>query len=548
MRRHVLLLGALFGAVSAGVVVALTYLGWRIAGFPFPALDIFNWAIRVLPAVFVNTSVDSMVNVLQRLNVGSIATAAKKVEQGIGILQFLLIGVVFGIVLAALVRRNHTRAVRYGVYGGLLIWAGTFAVEAALGFSSTGEAVAAVLWLAPVLSVWGGLFGHLLRLCALSPVRARKTAREIKPAETDAVSRRQFLHWVGWGSAVVVVTAAGVSVLGGQKHKYPASGHIPIEADASNTSGPARSPTQQQLAARIKPVPGTRPELTSNADFYRVDIDTFPPELKTDSWRLEVGGLLKKSLMLTIDDIRSMKPTSQVITLECISNPIGGNLTSTALLTGTAVKEILAEAGLKSGVRAINMKSADGYFESMPIEEAMDDRTILVYQMNEQPLPVPHGFPLRVYIPNHFGMKNPKWLVSMEAADQLGAAYWVDRGWSQRAIVKTTSVIDVIDAGAYGPGTKVVPMGGIAYAGARGISAVEVQVDGGAWQKAELRDPPLSPLTWVQWRFGWNASIGRHTVRVRAYDGSGKLQDSTQHGAFPDGATGLFSKDTTVQG
>ena len=166
--------------------------------------------------------------------------------------------------------------------------------------------------------------------------------------------------------------------------------------------------------------------------------------------------------------------------------------------------------------------------------------------MNGKPLPQPHGFPLRIYIPNHFGMKQPKWITHMQAVDQKIPGYWVDRGWSDTAIPPTTSVIDVVDKDSPDPASGAIPVGGIAYAGARGISRVEVQVDDGPWQPAELRDPPYSPLTWVQWRFDWTAAQGEHTFSVRAYDGNGDLQITEESPAHPNGATGIFQKTETI--
>jgi hypothetical protein len=192
------------------------------------------------------------------------------------------------------------------------------------------------------------------------------------------------------------------------------------------------------------------------------------------------------------------------------------------------------------------MTAVDGFYESMPVSEAMDDRTLLVYQMNGQPLPIEHGYPLRVYIPNHFGMKQPKWLISLEVIDHHASGYWVDRGWDNQAIPPTTSVMDAVDAEGYDPKTGLLPVGGIAYAGARGISKVEVQVDNGPWAAAELRTPPLSPLTWVQWRYFWKSQIGQHIFRVRAYDGTGQLQVESPAPPEPTGATGIDSVSTFI--
>jgi DMSO/TMAO reductase YedYZ molybdopterin-dependent catalytic subunit len=252
---------------------------------------------------------------------------------------------------------------------------------------------------------------------------------------------------------------------------------------------------------------------------------------------LEIGGLVDNPLTLTLNDIRSRPSISQYITLSCISNRIGGDLISTALWTGIRLRDLLNEVGLQSEARGLYIEAADGFFETVVMEDMMDDRTLLVYEMNGQPLPREHGFPLRIYIPNHFGMKQPKWIVRMEAVADEPPGYWVERGWSQTAIMRTTSVIDAVRVEAAGEGRTA--MGGIAHAGDRGISKVEVQVDDGPWQEAELRVPPLSPLTWVQWRFEGSLPAGDHVAKVRAYDGDGKLQVLEENPPHPDGATGV---------
>jgi hypothetical protein len=206
--------------------------------------------------------------------------------------------------------------------------------------------------------------------------------------------------------------------------------------------------------------------------------------------------------------------------------------------------DFLNEVGLQSGATALYIESVDGFYETVVMEDIQDERTLLVYEMNGEPLPQEHGYPLRIYIPNRFGMKQPKWIVRMEAVSEQRPGYWVERGWSRTALVRTTSVIDVVMDQQ--TGNQVARMGGIAYAGARGISKVEVQVDDGDWQGAQLRVPPLSPLTWVQWRYEWPAQPGSHTARVRSYDGSGQLQVLEDSPPHPDGATGVDTFDFSM--
>ena len=174
------------------------------------------------------------------------------------------------------------------------------------------------------------------------------------------------------------------------------------------------------------------------------------------------------------------------------------------------------------------------------MSEAMDERTLLVYAMNGQALTNAHGFPLRIYIPDHYGMKQPKWITQLEVVDKLGSGFWEDRGWSKTAIVQTTSIIDTrqVDPATLANG-GVFPLGGIAYAGARQIKKVELQIGDTPWVEVELRDPPVSPLHWVQWRYDWKPAAGTYQVRVRATDGDGNLQDPVSRGSLPEGATGL---------
>ena len=537
MKRISLVLGGLLGALSALTVVALAYLGEQLAGLPFVPFDVFDWMTRALPGALITFGVDTLVQVITSLGLGPTSAVAKLAELSIAIAQFILAGVFFGVVLAALGRRWPGRLVSLGMLGALLLSIPVALLEIWLGFSAAGPLVT-LTWLAVVFLGWGALLGQLIR----------KTAPQTVSGAQPGVSRRQFLYLVGAGSFTVLVTALGINLSSG-KDELPQTGQGPDAGElvgANNTSGPAASPPQEDLAARFRPVPGTRPEVTSNADFYRIDIDTRPPEIDPETWRLELGGLVLSPLSLSLEELRSRPAVSQVITQSCISNQVGGDLISTALWTGTRLKDVLEEAGLRRGAQEVAIEAVDGFYESVPLEEAMDERTLLVYAMNGESLPVKHGFPLRIYIPGHYGMKQPKWITRMEVIDHQGPGYWVDRGWNAEAIVKTTSVVDSVAVEDVGPQNGLVPVGGIAYAGARGISKVEVQVDDAPWEAAELRDPALSPLTWVQWRYQWPAKAGRHTFRVRAYDGTGALQETETNPPHPNGATGIHSRTAQI--
>jgi DMSO/TMAO reductase YedYZ molybdopterin-dependent catalytic subunit len=515
-------------------VVALVYLGEQFARLPFIPFDVFDWMTRALPGGLITFVIDTMVRIITGLHLGPTAAVAKLAEMTIAIVQFIVAGVVFGLVLAVLARRRPGRLLVLGALGGLIFFfVPAMLVEVWLGFSAAGP-LATLVWLAIVFVGWGAVLGRLIRDTAPQPAGAQE----------PVVSRREFLYLVGAGSFTVLVTALGIGLSPDENALPPTGQGLDVDemVGANNTSGPAASPPQEELAARFEPAPGTRPELTSNRDFYRIDINTRPPQIDGETWRLELGGLVLSPLSLSIEEIRSRPSVSQVITQSCISNELGGDLIGTALFTGVRLKDLLEEAGLRRGAQEVYIEAVDGFYESVPIEEAMDDRTLLVYAMNGEPLPVEHGYPLRIYIPNHYGMKQPKWITRMEVIDHEGEGYWVERGWSKEAIVKTTSVVDNVAINDFDSQSNLIPVGGIAYAGARGISKVEVQVDNGPWQEAELRTPSLSPLTWVQWRYAWRAEEGRHTNRVRAYDGTGALQETESNAPHPNGATGIHSK------
>lgn len=262
------------------------------------------------------------------------------------------------------------------------------------------------------------------------------------------------------------------------------------------------------------------------------------------SWVLEVQGLFDNPRPLTLQDMMAYPAVTQAITLSCISNPIAGDLISTGNWTGARLRDVVKDLGLRPEAQELYVEAVDGFYESVPMEDIMDPRTLLVYGMNGTTLPVGHGFPLRIYIPDRYGMKQPKWITRIEAIDHEGPGYWVDRGWSAEARPQIVSVIDTVATEQAVDGT--VPVGGIAWAGDRGIRSVELQIDGGAWVATTLRTPPLSGLTWVQWRYDWPASPGRHQLRVRATDGTGTLQTELESGARPNGATGYHAVTVRV--
>jgi DMSO/TMAO reductase YedYZ molybdopterin-dependent catalytic subunit len=323
------------------------------------------------------------------------------------------------------------------------------------------------------------------------------------------VSRRLFLRW-GSGMAAVAVAALIVS------------------RDVLDRFG-------SQVKQRLRGAP--TPPVTSNEAFFTVSKNLFDPTVAQATWRLEVDGTVSRPLSLTLADVRARPATETYNTLECISNRVGGDLIGNALWRGIALRSLLEEAEPQSSARFVMLTSADGYTESLPLEFALDDKVRLVYEMNSIPLPDAHGFPLRVVSPGKYGIKHPKWLTRVTLIDEEHFGYWQQRGWDQRARLKTTCRIDVPTHG------DVLAEGrhrlhGFAFAGDRGISRVEVSTDGReTWADAVL-SAPLSPWSWVLWHFDWHAREGEYELRARATDGEGVVQEAEIAPPKPDGASG----------
>ena len=247
-----------------------------------------------------------------------------------------------------------------------------------------------------------------------------------------------------------------------------------------------------------------------------------------------------KPLVLGLAQLKAMPSVRRPHTLECISNEVGGELISNAHWRGVRLRDVVARAG---GVPAkaikIVFRCADGYTESLPIAEAMHPDTLLVHEINGEPLPPKHGFPLRLLVPGLFGMKNPKWITRIEAANFDFQGYWERSGWSDQALVQTMSKFTAPPRTPRPKANEEVGLGGVAYAGARGIKAVDVSLDDGkTWQPAQIK-PPLGPYTWVLWAALWKPTApGEYRLKVRARDGTGVLQTAQPSPTLPDGATG----------
>jgi DMSO/TMAO reductase YedYZ molybdopterin-dependent catalytic subunit len=281
------------------------------------------------------------------------------------------------------------------------------------------------------------------------------------------------------------------------------------------------------------------PFITPNGDFYRIDTALSVPQLSRTDWRLRIHGMVDREVTLTFDDLQRLDVVEEIVTLTCVSNPVGGDLISNAKWTGYRVRDLLAQAGIHPDADMVLSTSVDGFTAGTPVEALTDQReSLLAVGMNDAPLPTEHGYPARLVVPGLYGyVSATKWLVDLELTRfDRAEAYWTKLGWSARGPIKTESRIDVPRGGANVPKGPTT-FGGVAWAQQRGIKAVEVRVDDAPWQQARL-GASYSNDTWRLWSFPWEATPGAHTVAVRATDLTGAVQTDAQADVVPDGATG----------
>ena len=536
--------GAAVGAMLTAVLIAVFFAAWRAAGLPFVPFDVFDWLSRVLPGSLIAFGISTMVTAIRALHIGPTSVVAKGVEQAMGIVGLFFTGIVGGAVLFSIVRVVHGRyAYLLGLLMGIVIGIPVMLISLYVGHTATVPQSAGALWILAVFVVWGTAFGWAYRRLSISHRAVASDAESAveAPESVERIDRRRFLVRLGGATAVITVSGAMVGVLvQGRRNGQSVS--------VSELRWSATHPLPNADTA-VKPAPGTRPEFTPLQDHYRIDINTVPPHVNAQHWRLKISGLVARPVTMTLDQLRSYEPMHQFITLSCISNPVGGDLIGTTRWTGVSLQRLLPELGLKREATHLKIFSVDGFYEVVPLEIIRsDERVMLTCAWDGVPLLAEHGFPLRIYIPNVYGMKQPKWIESIEATDHWEPGYWVIRGWDKVARMKATSVIDTIAVDATiteVDGRKLVPIGGIAHAGARGISKVELQVNDRPWQQAELRTP-LSGLTWVIWRYNWPFESGEHLLTVRCWDGAGTPQIVTPSPPDPSGATGLYSIRKTL--
>ncbi|MDG4763750.1 molybdopterin-dependent oxidoreductase [Solwaraspora sp. WMMD406] len=387
----------------------------------------------------------------------------------------------------------------------------------------------------------------LLRALVTGPLRPTGAAEPVSPAAADPVTmpgvgaadRRRFLSAVG--------VSVGAAALAGASGRWAAQRRSVVTARAA-VMLPAATDVAVPLPSGVDPqVPGLSRYVTANSDFYRIDTALVVPRIDPDQWQLRIHGRVATEITVSYADLLGMDLVERYVTLACVSNEVGGDLIGNARWLGVPVRELLTAAGPLPGADQVVGRSADGWTCGTPTEALLDGRdALLAVGMNGEPLPVEHGFPVRMVMPGLYGYVSAcKWITELELTSFADFdAYWVPRGWSAQGPIKTQSRIDTPRQRAeLAAGT--VPVAGVAWAQHRGISAVEVRVDDGPWQSATLA-PAVSDDTWVQWVWQWPATPGEHVLTVRATDATGETQPEQRQSVAPDGATGWHTIRVTV--
>ncbi|NMN97757.1 molybdopterin-dependent oxidoreductase [Antrihabitans stalactiti] len=493
---------ALAGVVSAGVILGVAELvSAPIASNSSPLIAVGDEVVKRTPlgverwAIENFGTADKMVLFTVMLSVSVVvACAAGMLERRTrpwGSALFVAFGIVGA--AAALTRTDSS-------------W--TYAVPSVLG---VGVGIGVLRWL-------------------LRPIL--ETTPDEPHTATAGSTRREFTG--------MLVGAGAFGLLAWLGGRVWASGSRDVSANRANVKLPAPAAALPPVPMSTDlQVPGITKYITANPDFYRIDTALVVPQLSTDDWSLRIHGMVDREIRINFAQLTARQPIERLVTLACVSNPIGGDLIGNAKWLGFPIKDLLEEAGVDADADMVLSTSVDDFTAGTPLDVLMDGRdAMLAVGMNGEPLPIMHGFPVRMVVPGLYGyVSATKWVTDLEVTRfDRAKAYWTKRGWSARGPIKTACRIDTPRWSSElrsGP----LMIAGVAWAQHRGIRAVEVQVDDGEWQQARLADE-VSIDTWRQWVVESNLTEGKHTLRARATDGTGEVQTSAEADVVPDGATG----------
>ena len=489
--------------------------------------------------------IDSVPGWLERAAIAALGTADKPV---------LLAGIlVVSALLGALLGRAAVRSFLVAVAG--------FAAAAVLGALAAltdprGSAAAAVTTALVAAAAGLGTLWLLLRAArAAAPTRGSAEvaaggaagtstpgSAQVEPMRGPGgpVGRRGFLALAGLATVVASAAAVGGRLLAGDDRVRRLRAAIRLPRPV-RPAGPV--PPEADLE-----IPGLTPLFIANEEFFRIDTALVVPQVDVDRWSLQVTGLVDRPFSLTYAELMELPQIEADITLTCVSNEVGGGLVGNARWQGVPLRPLLERAGLQEGATQLVGRSVDGFTAGFPTVTALDlGEAMVAVAMNGEPLPAAHGFPARLVVPGLYGyVSATKWLSSIELTgwDDVDG-YWIPRGWAKEGPIKTQSRIDVP-----APGSRVEagrrPIAGVAWAPSRGIERVEVRVDDGPWQEAELA-APLDVDCWRQWFLPWDATPGAHVLAVRATDGAGEVQTDERTPVAPDGAAGRHTIRVVVE-
>jgi DMSO/TMAO reductase YedYZ molybdopterin-dependent catalytic subunit len=507
IRAKETLRGATVGLIAGGAGLAAGELGAVITGeASSPAVAVGQWAISLTPTW------------LEQFAIRNFGSDDKRM---------LLIGVYVVLTLASAATGVLART-----------WLATASWLAA-GFGVVGMFAAVTRPSANLEDIFPSLLAGLAAVLTLRWLTI--LAEQDSDPPTGVEERRRFLFGMLGTTVAALVGGLGAKLW------------IDTRYDASAARASVVLPKPEEVLpeppASVHPnIPGLGPFFTPNSQFYRVDTALTLPQVDPDTWKLTVHGMVDRPFEITFDQLLKYAFEEHDLTLTCVSNPVGGTYIGNARWLGTPLAPLLRRAGVKSGADMILSTSTDGMTIGSPVEATLDGRqAMLAVAMNGEALPIEHGFPCRMLIPGLYGyVSATKWVTDLNLTTfASSSAYWTQNGWSAQGPVKTASRIDVPQSGATVSAGTVV-LAGTAWATHRGVAAVEVQIDNGAWQEATLATAD-TPDTWRQWSYQWtDAKQGSHTVSVRATDATGAVQTSAVAAPPPDGATGYHTINVQV--
>ena len=519
-RSRGMLWAAASGLIAAGAFLAVAELtGLLTARGSGPLEAVGGFVVDIVPRPVKEFAISTFGDADKAVLLGSLLVAAAVGAAVAGMLEF---------------RRPPWGSVLLGV------------VAVAVGAALVTRAAAGVLDVLPAVA--GGAVGILVLRALSGRLRRWRTAEPadpsadapVDPAAPALAGRRAFLRLALISTAAAVVVGAGSRLVSGASTS--------IRAIRSALRLPAPRTTVTVPPGAELDVPGISPLLTPNADFYRVDTALIVPQVDPADWRLVIDGMVEERVELTFDELLARGLDEYAVTLTCVSNEVGGDLVGTAIWQGVPVRDLLRMARPSADADMVLSRSVDGFTASTPLESLTDDGldAILAVAMNGEPLPLEHGFPVRMVVPGLYGyVSATKWLDRLTVTRfDREEAYWTPRGYSAKAPIKMSSRIDTprVDRTVMAGPTVI---GGVAWAQPTGIGRVEVRIDDGQWQQATL-STPLSAATWVQWMLPWDARSGRHTLTVRAYDSAGNRQAEERAPIAPDGSSGWQQTLVTV--